>query len=166
MAGFSMRIGILAISSMLVAGPVLAMGASDDTAIGGPWADERVSKARMWIRDDNTTQAILVLQEVVDKQPGNADAINYLAYAYRKSGDLDRAEAFYLQALNANPEHRGAREYLGELYLTRGDLPRAEAQLAALDELCFFGCIEYDELKQRIADYNNGTFTAGKRPRE
>ena len=150
MAGFSMRIGILAISSMLVAGPVLAMGASDDTAIGGPWADERVSKARMWIRDDNTTQAILVLQEVVDKQPGNADAINYLAYAYRKSGNYLDALSTYRTALDIDPEHKGAHEYIGQAYLEIGNLGEAEKHLAALDSICTFGCAEYTSLKQAV----------------
>jgi hypothetical protein len=34
-----------------------------------------------------------------------------------------------------------------------GDVPKAEERLAVLDKVCFFGCEEYSELKEAIADY-------------
>jgi hypothetical protein len=38
-------------------------------------------------------------------------------------------------------------------YLQLGQPEEAEKRLAVLDKACFFGCREYDELKQAIAEY-------------
>jgi hypothetical protein len=59
----------------------------------------------------------------------------------------------YQKAISLNPDHRGVNEYMGELYLMLNDLPKAEERLATLDRLCFFGCVEYTDLKHAIADY-------------
>ena len=67
--------------------------------------------------------------------------------------DPEEAEGYYLRALEQEPEHRGANEYLGELYLETGRLELAEERLAVLDDACFFGCEEYDELKEAIEAY-------------
>jgi hypothetical protein len=58
-----------------------------------------------------------------------------------------------LVLLQIDPQHRGANEYLGELYLQIGQLDKAEERLEVLDKECFFGCEEFDELKEAIADY-------------
>ncbi len=65
-------------------------------------------------------------------------------------------ETYYDQALTIDPKHKGANEYLGELYLKLGQLEKAEAQLARLDDICTFGCEEYDELKAAIETYKTG----------
>ena len=50
-----------------------------------------------------------------------------------------------------NPEHHGAHEYVGQTYLAVGYMEMARKHLDALDRICFFGCEEYDDLKQAIA---------------
>ncbi len=52
--------------------------------------------------------------------------------------------------------HRGANEYLGELYLQTGDLAKAKERLEKLDDICFFGCGEYNDLKAAIEAYKSG----------
>ena len=71
-------------------------------------------------------------------------------------GDYGKSEAYYDQALMIDPKHKGANEYLGELYLKLGQLEKAEAQLARLDDICFFSCEEYDDLKAAIETYKSG----------
>jgi len=105
--------------------------------------------------------AVSLMTKVVGKEPRNADALNYLGYSYRKLGDFDNSLLFYKKALAVNPDHRGANEYLGELYLQMGDLAKAEERLARLDKICFFGCDEYSELKQAIADFKAGKESSG-----
>ena len=90
---------------------------------------------------------------VIQHDPKNADAWNYLGHAYRQLGDMDNSFKHYDKALELNPKHRGAHEYIGEAYLQVGNLPEAEEHLEALDKLCFFPCEEYTELKEHIADY-------------
>ena len=104
--------------------------------------------------------ALNAFGKVVAKDPDNADGYNMLAYSYRKSGTLDMAFKNYDEALRIDPKHRAAHEYLGEAYLLAGNLAKAEEHLKVLDGLCFFGCEEYKELKQAVADYKRKT--AGK----
>ncbi len=110
-------------------------------------AGEAAIKAKNW------PQAIASMTQVAQREPDNADAENWLGYAYRKSGDLPNAFRHYERALAINPGHRGAHEYLGEAYLQAGDLAKAEQQLAALDKLCWLPCEAYRELKEKIADF-------------
>lgn len=107
----------------------------------------------------NYEAAIAHLGRVVAQDPRHADALNYLGYSHRQLGNLDQSLDWYRKALAVNPDHRGALEYLGELYLQMNQPAQAEQQLEKLGRLCFFGCEEYDDLKQAMADYR-----AGRRP--
>jgi Flp pilus assembly protein TadD len=97
--------------------------------------------------------AVEALGKAVAKEPGNANAQNLLAYAYRKLGNLDLAFQHYNEALRLDPQHLGAHEYIGEAYLMAGNLGKAEEHLAVLDRLCTFGCAEYRTLKKAVAEY-------------
>ena len=69
--------------------------------------------------------------KALDKDPGNADALNLMGYSYRKLGEFDEAMEYYEDALKLQPDHIGANEYMGELYLEMKNLPKAEERLAA-----------------------------------
>jgi tetratricopeptide (TPR) repeat protein len=68
---------------------------------------------------------------------------------------FDEAMVNYQKALQIEPRHLGANEYLGELYLQLDQPEQAEERLQVLDKACFFGCHEYDELKQAIEAYRS-----------
>jgi tetratricopeptide (TPR) repeat protein len=80
----------------------------------------------------------------------NADTHNWLGYAYRNAGDLNRAFAEYEEALRLDPQHKGAHEYLGEAYVIAKNIPKAQEHLAALEKLCGRSCPEYQELDEAI----------------
>ena len=109
------------------------------------------------IEAKNWSGAVDALERAVKRQPDNPDAQNLLGYAYRNSGNLDKAFKHYEEALRLDPKHRGAHEYIGETYLLAGNLEKAKEHLAALDRLCLFGCEEYSDLKRAIADYEKKT---------
>ena len=144
--------------TLLVAGAVLAMpaahAAGDDSqpAAGVP-ADPDVEAGKAAIRGKNWNGAISAFGKVATKDPKDADAQNWLGYAYRMSGELDLAFKHYGEALKLDPRHRGAHEYIGEAYLLKGDVGKAKEHLAQLDRLCFFGCSELSDLKKAIAEY-------------
>jgi len=100
------------------------------------------------------TGAIKALASAGLRDDRNADIQNYLGYAYRRLRQLDLAMLHYREALILNPRHRSAHEHLGEAYLAQGDLIKAEEYLAALAIICLIPCIEYDDLKRAIAEYN------------
>lgn len=104
-------------------------------------------------------RAIPMLEEVVKRQPENADAYNWLAYATRKNGDPARSIPIYQKALALDPKHLGAHEYIGEAYLALDNLPKAKEHLARLNRLCLFGCEQHTDLKKAVEAYEK---SAGK----
>lgn len=138
-------IGLLSSAGALAAG---TGGSSDSQDVA-----EQLDRAENLIESGSYQDAIPVLEEVVNADDDNANAYNYLGFAYRNLGEYQKSKESYDQALALDANHRGAREYLGELYLKLDDLDSAEQQLARLDEICTTGCSEYDELKHAIDEY-------------
>ncbi len=107
------------------------------------------------VKAANYGKALKLLQKVVAAKPGNADAWNYIGFSHRKLKKFDQAMTAYRKALAINPAHRGANEYLGELYLQTGDLAKAQERLKKLDDICTFGCEEFDDLKAAVKAYKS-----------
>ncbi len=105
------------------------------------------------IESEEYEKAIEELAGLLRESPEDADLLNLYAFSNRKLERFDVALENYLKALEIEPEHRGANEYLGELYLQLGQLDKAQERLAVLDDACFFGCREYDELEEAIDEY-------------
>ena len=92
-------------------------------------------------------KALDKLEKAYEKDKKNADILNYLGFALRKTGDFKKAEKFYLKGLELDAGHLGLNEYLGELYVQTGRIELARERLQIL-EGC--NCEEYDELKELI----------------
>ena len=133
-----------------------AWAASSDSSSSTQSVANKLDKAESAIDARNYQNAIPILEDVVEADPENANAYNLLGFAFRNLGDYGKSETYYDQALTIDPKHKGANEYLGELYLKLGQLEKAEAQLARLDDICFFSCEEYDDLKAAIETYKTG----------
>ena len=82
-----------------------------------------------------------------EKNPEQADTLNYLGFTTRKLGNFEQGEKYYLQGLDINPNHIGINEYLGELYVVTNRLDLAKDRLKVL-EGC--NCEEFNELKAVI----------------
>ncbi len=136
--------GLLVILVAAEAGPAFAFGGDD------PPKTVEMTKARALIDKKDFKPAIPLLTAVLAKTPKNADAWNLMGYAHRKLGMVDQALGFYRKALAINAEHLGTLEYLGELYLQTGRPEEAKKMLKRLDDSCFFGCKEYDDLKKAL----------------
>ncbi len=128
-------------------------GGGDD---GPPSRPKEYKLAVKAVKIEDYSKAISLLQTVIDEDPKNADAWNYMGYSLRHLKQYDDALAAYKTALKIKPKHKGALEYLGELYLQIGQLKEAKVQLEKLDKACFFSCKEYRELKERIEKYESG----------
>ena len=92
-------------------------------------------------------KALSKLEKAYDKDKKNADILNYLGFALRKTGDFEKAEIFYLKGLELDAGHLGINEYLGELYVQTGRIELAKERLQVLKGC---NCEEYDELKELI----------------
>ncbi|WP_426415307.1 tetratricopeptide repeat protein [Aestuariirhabdus sp. LZHN29] len=98
-------------------------------------------------------KALSLFGSVVEAEPDNADAWNYIGFSNRKLYRYGDALGAYNKALAIDPDHRGANEYLGELYLQTDELEKARERLNRLDDICTFGCEEFDDLKAAIEAY-------------
>ena len=92
-------------------------------------------------------KALSKLEKAYDKDKKNADILNYLGFALRKTGDFEKAEKFYLEGLKLDAAHLGINEYLGELYVKTNRIELAKERLEVLNGC---NCEEYEELKELI----------------
>jgi len=92
-------------------------------------------------------KALVKLEKAYAKDKKNADILNYLGFALRKTGDFLQAEKFYLEGLELDAGHLGINEYLGELYVQTDRIKLAKERLQVLKGC---KCEEYDELKELI----------------
>jgi Flp pilus assembly protein TadD len=105
------------------------------------------------IKAEDFEAAIPLWTDVLKAEPKNANAHNWMGYAQRNLGDYERAKIHYENALKIDSRHRGALEYYGELHLLMNNLAAAEELLARLDNTCWFGCDEFDDLEEAIETY-------------
>ena len=110
-----------------------------------------LQEARAAIDAGDYSGAMASLAEVVAADPQNADALNLLGYASRKSGDMTNAASYYQAALAINPNHFGALEYQGEMFVMLNQMDDAKANLAKLEAECA-PCEEYDDLAKALTD--------------
>jgi Tfp pilus assembly protein PilF len=117
---------------------------------------DAMTQARESIAAKQWSKAAGQLQQVLQKEPNNADAHNLLAFSYRKNTPADLPKAFdhYKKALAIDPKHKGAHEYIGEAYLMDKQPAEADKHLAALEKICGnTSCEEYQDLAKAIAAY-------------
>ena len=105
------------------------------------------------VSNGNYQLAIKYLLKAAKTSPDNPDVYNLLGFSHRKLDKLEESFMYYKRALKLNPRHQGANEYIGELYLRTNNLKKAEEHLKILNDICFFGCDEYDDLKESIEKY-------------
>ncbi|NKB45666.1 MAG: tetratricopeptide repeat protein [Alphaproteobacteria bacterium] len=144
-------LGALAVSCLLVFSVTAAK------AMGSGGSD--IEDAELAIEEGDFEAAADLLRTVLEDDPDNADAYNYLAYSQRNMGQTDEAMENYARALELDPEHKGALEYQGELYLKLGNKAGADANLARLGALCPRGCDEHEVLQAAIERFKDGNLS-------
>lgn len=150
---FALAALLLAATVALPSG-VLAMSSPAD--LGPPVPG--LAEAKDLIDKDGYQDAIPHLEKALKSAPTNADVLNLLGFTHRKTGKFDAAEDYYRKALGINSDHLGALNYLGQLYIETGRLEEAKKMLARLDKACFFGCKEYDVLKEAVRTGKAGKY--------
>ena len=135
----------------------VALGNSDssdsDSNDDSKPVNEAYQNAYYEVQSGNFQVAIKYLKQAAKSSTNNANIYNLMGYSHRKLDLLEEAFFWYKKALKLDPRHQGANEYIGELYLRTNNLKKAEEHLEVLDDVCFFGCDEYDDLKDAIEKY-------------
>jgi len=152
MADFRKKLlqALFAVAGLVALAPALAnMGAEESDSTDASFLEgKKAVEAQDW------NKAVDLLTKAVQNDPKNADAQNFLGYAYRKKGVYAASFEHYEEALKLNPKHKHAHEYIGEAYLLTDNLPKAESHLAELQKICSpIPCEEYKELKRAVDLY-------------
>ena len=133
------------------AGPAAQLAAPSSLIFASSQAgDLAYVRAVSLINERRYADAMASLDKAEEVFGPHPDILTYKGYTWRKLGHLNRAEAYYKEALALAPGHRGATEYYGELKVIRGDMAGARAMLATLDGECAFGCAEAEDLRRWI----------------
>ncbi len=142
----------VAVALLVAFVPLAAANLGDEDVTASD--DPNFQGGKKAVESQDWNKAVDLLSKAVQTDPKNADAHNFLGYAYRKTGKIDASFNHYNEALKLNPKHKHAHEYLGEAYLLTDNLPKAEQHLAELQKLCTpIPCEEYKELKRAVDNY-------------
>ena len=152
------------LAGMLAASPAVAAGGGGGGSARADGSPAEVALAVTLIEGQRYGEAVELLRPYVQRARNDADAHNWLAYAYRKSGRLPQAFEHYRRALALEPTHRGAHEYIGEAYLQVGQPERADYHLRELARICAAACEEYNDLKAAIASHRVAAATPARAP--
>ena len=82
--------------------------------------------ARLAIKDGNHTQAVKVLQQVLDQDANQAEALLYLAVIKQREDDQDGAAKLWMQAAEHNPDSIEPRVFLSRHFRRNGDVAKAK----------------------------------------
>ena len=92
-------------------------------------------------------KAYKIFEKAYEKNKKNPDILNYLGFTLRKTGNLEKAEIYYLKGLEFDAGHLGINEYLGYLYIETNRIDKAKERLKVLKNC---ECDEFDRLKVAI----------------
>ena len=138
---------------LAVAFPAAVLAAGDPVTVDTK--DPVLEKVTAATKRQDWASAQGMLKDALAADPQNANYHNLYAYSIRKGANPDMNLVFkhYNEALRLDSKHKGAHEYIGEAYLMVGNVAKAKEHLGQLDKICFFPCVEFTDLKKKIADY-------------
>src|ERR1041384_5148916 len=96
--------------------------------------ERHLKKAREYMSQSQTNEAIIELKNALKADPGYADAHHELGVALLKKGDYRSAYSEFVRATDLKPGLVPARYQLGNLYVLGRDIPRAKEQLNKIQE--------------------------------
>ena len=86
--------------------------------------------AVLYEKQNNRPESIQQIKKVLELDPNNADAQNFLGYSYAEAGEnLDEAEKLVREALRAKPDSGHIIDSLGWVYYKKGQYDKAVAEL-------------------------------------
>lgn len=111
--------------------------------------DELYQAARELAYAGKYDETLAVLAAMSDPQDDRV--LTYKGFVHRKMGDAELGNAYYRQAIAANPGNLLARSYMGQGFVESGDLAAARLQLAEIVARGGRGTWAETALRQAIA---------------
>jgi tetratricopeptide (TPR) repeat protein len=98
-------------------------------------------------KSNNKEECIKVMKKVIELEPENAEALNYLGYTYAELGiKLDEADRLITGALKLKPNDGFITDSLGWVYYKKGSYAKASKLLLKAAELTSFDPIIMEHL--------------------
>ena len=132
-----LRFGRVQARALLEGGaPARALAVLEDAARRFPRdVQTRFALADMYNETDRDQDAERTIRQLLEVEPGNADAMNYLGYLLAERGQqLDEAIRLVRRALEADPGNPSYLDSLGWAHFRRGDVEEAAKYLAPAAE--------------------------------
>jgi Flp pilus assembly protein TadD len=86
----------------------------------------RAELALTYYAEGRSEAAVAVMQKVLDQDPDNANALNFIGYTWAEQGvNLDQAESYIRRALELRPGSGAIMDSLGWVFFQRGDYQTA-----------------------------------------
>ncbi len=103
--------------------------AQPDSSTTGQLADSTIKDGEALLEQEDFVKAAQVFEQIVSREPDNAEAHYYLGLSKKNLGDLALAEKHYKLAIDCDANLQAAHNNLGLLLLDKGDLVQAESEL-------------------------------------
>lgn len=100
--------------------------AEEDTSMND---GDRLDNGRALAYAERFDEAIAILSKIENR---NAEVLNYLGYATRNAGNVEKGLQYYQAALALDPDYTLARSYMGQALLKQDDRRGALIQLVEI----------------------------------
>lgn len=123
-----------------------------ETAVGldPAYVDPALALAYSYFYSDNRQRAILILRDLIDNNPRNANAHDALGWFYFLAGQYPEAETVLEQAVELDPDMIRARAHLGAAYYRQFNyenaIPELELAVNSYDEVTATRALFYNML--------------------
>lgn len=94
--------------------------------------DALLFRSEMQISDGELAPAVSTLQTLIKNAPDQSEAHYALGVAYKKQGDLNRAEGEWREALRLNPDSLNAERAIADSAMEQGDMRRLQVAATQL----------------------------------
>lgn len=94
----------------------------------GNYAFAQLSKANTYFNQEKYADAIVYYNKVLKKDQSNVEAVQNIAFSYRKLKDYTNAELFYAKATALNPEESANYLYYGQTLKNNDKVREAKVQ--------------------------------------
>jgi len=91
--------------------------------------------ATTYMVNNDAMQAVVILREIVGKDPENKQALTSLGLLSIQSGQYDKAVGRFEKILSVDPNDASAWFYLGVAYVSKGDKNKGKSHLLKAKEL-------------------------------
>ena len=151
--------GVLPFIMLFSASSVFSAGSdSDDSSSSADTLDVNYLNGKEQVANQDYQADIRYLLKAGETDPENANVYNLLGYRHRNLEMNDKAFVHYEKAFLSTHVIKEPMNTLRNFIWKWNSLKKQKNISQSLDSICFFGCEEFDELKEAIQAYEKNNW--------